>query len=65
MFETTVNNGGRLRSWATLLALGALLASSWRACYATHQRRASRRSAAQARPLQTWEGEGGAVAPAE
>lgn len=56
---------GRTQSWALLLALGALLAGSWRACSRTHRQRAERRKAAQEQPLHTWEGEGGASHPAD
>lgn len=42
-----------------LLALGSVLAASWRLCASTHQRRLSSRHRAKPKSLQTWESEGG------
>jgi len=48
-----------------MLALGALLAGSWRCVAQTHKRRYGSRSAPLPERLQTWEGEGGRPDPAE
>lgn len=48
--------GGKL---LMTLALGLLLAASWRCTSATHSRRSGSQQAKLPRRLQTWEGEGG------
>lgn len=45
------------------LALGVLLAQSWRLCRHTLERRRTGRPQAKPQPLQTWEGEGGQHEP--
>lgn len=65
MYEVTDDSqrgGGKL---LPLLALGALLAGSWRCVAQTHQRRYGSRSKPLPERLQTWEGEGGRPEPAE
>jgi hypothetical protein len=55
--------GRAARSTLVLVALGALLASSWQRLRSTHQRRLGSRSAPLPPKLQTWEGEGGRPEP--
>ena len=55
--------GSFLRSTVYLLALGALLTTSWRALERNHQRRSVTRSQPVPEKLQTWEGEGGRPDP--
>ena len=64
MSDSTVQANGRsrLRTWAMALAVGALLA---RSLGRSRKVRAARRADAQARPLHTWEGEGGTPAPGD
>ncbi len=60
--QAGANRGSKL---LRVLALGALLAGSWRCIAATHRRRHGGRSARLHERLQTWEGEGGRPDPAE
>ncbi|MFT3815585.1 MAG: hypothetical protein QM740_19825 [Acidovorax sp.] len=54
---------GRVRTIATVFALGFLLAKSCSSCAAVHRRRAANRSADKPHNLQRWEGEGGRNEP--
>ena len=61
--DATEHEGSFLRSTVYLLALGALLTTSWRAFERSHRRRIDTQSAPVPEKLQTWEGEGGRPDP--